>query len=149
MCAGQHYSPKPDGPPRSVTVEVGSAGHEKTTLTGEGQQLRGDDRVVIGVEDLDGVGRRLWNGGNASEQAGVAMEARVRDRRNPAGLMNDVDDVANGRALARHERGAVGTQVAIEGLGHRGDVARAHERVRDRGPADRMPAVARDEIAGI
>ena len=130
---------------RVIGVIVRPAGHGEPELARQREVALRRFRVVLGVVGLDRVEARY---GEHRNPRVAAQQARMRERRDAAGLVNPREHLRGQRRLARHVRRPAAGQPLVERLADVGDVPVLDQRARDPRPPDRFRRVVDARAAG-
>jgi len=122
---------------RGVAVEIRSPGHQQIQFTCERAVSLHQGRVVIRVKHFNGVEPRV---GERFQPRFEAKLARVRERSDAAGAVNDANDRLRRGALARDEPRSTVGQPSIEGILDARHIPGGHHRARDLWTPDRPAA---------
>ena len=137
FCGQRHDSEHAGAMAGAVAVKIRPARDGEAEVPGQGAVARFGRGVVI---DVPGFERVQARGGERGQEIVALRDPGVRERGDPAGLVDDGDDLLGTSASARHKGGAAELEKAAEGLVAREDVAGSQQRRGHVGPADALAA---------
>src|SRR5688572_6868084 len=121
-----------------VTVKIGTPGQQQVEAARSVDVFLNKGGVVIRMKCFHGVetgSGQCWNSRTKATLSGMG------DRRDPASVVNHLDDRFRGWALTRHEAGQPTPEPSIEGLLRACDVSRLDHRARHLRPPNRSAAL--------